>query len=82
MAEAFGIACHELVSLDFRFGSTSEVRRCHRERPLLRQQRKSISMIPDPEGDEKSWRETELRAADDAAFVYHLWRDLERLAAS
>ncbi len=22
MAEAFGIACHELVSLDFRFGST------------------------------------------------------------
>ncbi len=39
-------------------------------------------MIPDPEGVEKSWRETELRAADDAAFVYHLWRDLERLAAS
>ncbi len=23
MAEAFGIACHELVSLDFRFGSTT-----------------------------------------------------------
>ena len=26
MAEAFGIACHELESLDFRFGSTTEVR--------------------------------------------------------
>ncbi len=26
MAEAFGIACHELVSLDFRCGSTPEVR--------------------------------------------------------
>ncbi len=25
MAEAFGIACHELVSLDFRFGSKPEV---------------------------------------------------------
>ncbi len=25
MAEAFGIACHELVSLDFRCGSESEV---------------------------------------------------------
>ncbi len=25
MAEAFGIACHELVSLDFRCGSTTEV---------------------------------------------------------
>ena len=25
MAEAFGIACHELVSLDFRFGSNPEV---------------------------------------------------------
>ncbi len=27
MAEAFGIACHELVSLDFRFGSQPEVQR-------------------------------------------------------
>ncbi len=27
MAEAFGIACHELVSLDFRFGSKAEVQR-------------------------------------------------------
>jgi hypothetical protein len=25
MAEAFGIACHELVSLDFRFGSKAAV---------------------------------------------------------
>ncbi len=25
MPEAFGIACHELVSLDFRFGSTSDL---------------------------------------------------------
>ena len=45
-------------------------------------ERTSISVIPSPEGVEKSWRETELRAADDAAFVYHLWRDLERLAVS
>ncbi len=27
MAEAFGIACHELMSLDFRCGSTTEVQR-------------------------------------------------------
>ena len=27
MAEAFGIACHELVSLDFRCGSKPEVQR-------------------------------------------------------
>ncbi len=27
MAEAFGIECHELVSLDFRCGSTTEVQR-------------------------------------------------------
>ncbi len=27
MAEAFGIACHELVSLDFRCGSTDETAR-------------------------------------------------------
>jgi hypothetical protein len=27
MAEAFGIACHELVSLDFRSGSKAEVQR-------------------------------------------------------
>jgi hypothetical protein len=27
MAEAFGIACHELVSLDFRSGSNPEVQR-------------------------------------------------------
>ncbi len=25
MAEAFGIACHELVSIDFRCGSTSDI---------------------------------------------------------
>ncbi len=29
MAEAFGIACHALVSLDFRCGSNPEVSRCH-----------------------------------------------------
>ncbi len=29
MAEAFGIACHELVSLDFRCGSNPEVSRGH-----------------------------------------------------
>ena len=27
MAEAFGIACHELVSLDFRCGSTIGIRK-------------------------------------------------------
>ncbi len=27
MAEAFGIVCHELVSLDFRCGSTIDIRR-------------------------------------------------------
>ncbi len=31
MAEAFGIACHELVSLDFRFGSQPVLRRHHQE---------------------------------------------------
>ena len=41
---------------------------------------KSTSVIPGPEGVEKSWRETELGAADDGAFVYWLWRDLEWLA--
>ncbi len=30
MAEAFGIACHELVSLDFRFGSWL----CENVRPI------------------------------------------------
>ena len=69
MAEAFGIACHELVSLDFRCGSNSEVRRRHRERPLLAQERKSISVIPGPEGVEQNWRETGLGAADDEAVV-------------
>ncbi len=34
MAEAFGIACHELVSLDFRFGSTSDSRDLPLPRPL------------------------------------------------
>ncbi len=63
-------------------GSNSEVRRCHCERPLLGQQRGSISVIPGPEGVEKSWREAELGAVDDGAFVYWLWRDRERLAAS
>ena len=63
------------------FSHNSEMRRCHCERPLLGQRRKSISVIPGPEGVEKSWRETELDAADDGAFVYHLWRDLERLVA-
>ncbi len=29
VAEAWGIACHALVSLDFRFGSTTEVNRGH-----------------------------------------------------
>ena len=80
MAESFGIACHELVSRDFRCGSNSEVRRCHRERPLLGQQQKSISVIPGPEGVEKSWREAEPGAVDDGAFVYWLWRGRERLA--
>ncbi len=41
MAEAFGIACHELVSLDFRCGSTSD----SRDLPL-----------PRPEwGDKQTW---------------------------
>ncbi len=31
MAEAFGIACHELVSLDFRCGSQAVIRRHHQE---------------------------------------------------
>ncbi len=31
MAEAFGIACHESVSLDFRVGSPSDHRRHHQE---------------------------------------------------
>ena len=31
MAEAFGIACDELVSLDFRCGSRSDLRRHHLE---------------------------------------------------
>jgi len=35
MAEAFGIACHELVSLDFRCGSGSDYRHRHPERPHL-----------------------------------------------
>ncbi len=35
MAEAFGIACHELVSLDFRFGSTTDSRNPLLPRPVL-----------------------------------------------
>ncbi len=35
MAEAFGIACQELVSLDFRCGSKPVISRPHRERLLL-----------------------------------------------
>ncbi len=35
MAEAFGIACHELVSLDFRCGSPSDYRHRHPESPHL-----------------------------------------------
>ena len=31
MAEAFGIACHELVSFDFRCGSRTVLRRHHQE---------------------------------------------------
>ncbi len=35
MAEAFGIACHELVSLDFRCGSTTDSRDLPLSRPVL-----------------------------------------------
>ncbi len=35
MAEAFGIACHELVSLDFRCGSTRDQRDPLPESPYL-----------------------------------------------
>ncbi len=35
MAEAFGIACHELVSLDFRCGSTTDFRDPPLPRPKL-----------------------------------------------
>ncbi len=35
MAEAFGIACHELVNLDFRCGSKPEVQPRSRERLFL-----------------------------------------------
>ncbi len=34
MAEAFGIACHELVSLDFCCGSTADQQTVHRTGPL------------------------------------------------
>ncbi len=43
MAEAFGIACHELVRRDFRFGSTTDSEGCPQFRPLLGVQRTSIS---------------------------------------
>ncbi len=43
MAEAFGIACHELVSLDFRCGSTTDSEGCPQFRPLSGAKRKSIS---------------------------------------
>ncbi len=36
MAEAFGVACHELVSLDFRCGSQADLLRPCSERLLLR----------------------------------------------
>ncbi len=35
VAEAFGIACHELVSLDFRVGSTTDSRDPPLPRPKL-----------------------------------------------
>ncbi len=35
MAEAFGIACHELMSLDFRFGSKADSQRLAHLRLLL-----------------------------------------------
>ncbi len=35
MAEAFGIACHELVNLDFRCGSLPDQRHRHPESPHL-----------------------------------------------
>ncbi len=35
VAEAFGIACHELVSLDFCYGSGSDQRHRHPESPHL-----------------------------------------------
>jgi hypothetical protein len=41
MAEAFGIACHELVSLDFRCGSTTDSTDTPAIRPLLRGKRTS-----------------------------------------
>ncbi len=34
MAEAFGIACHELVSLDFRCGSFADIKAVAHLRPL------------------------------------------------
>ena len=35
MAEAFGIACHELVSLDFRCGSKADILTATTLRPVL-----------------------------------------------
>ena len=43
MAEVFGIACYELVSLDFRFGSGSDSIATALARLLLREKRKSPS---------------------------------------
>ncbi len=43
MAEVFGIACHELVSLDFRCGSTTDSRDPPLPRPELGVKRTSIS---------------------------------------
>ncbi len=40
MAEAFGIACQELVSLDFRFGSGTDLRGHHQEGLFLGAKRK------------------------------------------
>ncbi len=48
MAEAFGIACHDLVSLDFRFGSKPEVQRGPRNvRFWVKSRRK--------QGDNRHW---------------------------
>ncbi len=53
MAEAFGIACHELVSLDFRCGSQADLLRPCSERPKLgvkqtKSARKQTSVVEGP----------------------------------
>ncbi len=42
MPEAFGIASHELVSLDFRCGSTTDSTDCPATRPLIPQKQTKI----------------------------------------